>query len=145
MSHSHQFPPLKESDVRRLGSTTAFQKGLRLWDDGSVHNPMVSLQDAVIFADVLDGPQQHFKVMAQHRAGDEFTAACDCGQNAVCSHVVAALLAWAHEGYGFAQVAQPSAEVAPEGVQQRWREYLQHANMQHLRAIARRHQFKLKG
>lgn len=145
MSRPRRFPSLKESDVRRLGSASAFQKGMRLWDDDSVQNPMVSTQEPALFARVRDGQHVQCQVMVRHEAGDEFAATCDCNQEGICSHAVATLLAWVHRDYAFTQVEALAPAPAPTmDAQARWHQYLKLYPLQQLRALARRYDVKLK-
>lgn len=137
------FPALRESDVRRLVSPAIFKRGLRLWDADAVLSPAVDGDNATLFADVRDS-HSTCHLMVQHLAGQEYRVRCACDDGGMCAHAVALLLAWVSAGYAFAKaVASPEPEAPDARGRQQWREYLQEANLSHLRAIARRHDMPL--
>jgi hypothetical protein len=112
---------------------------------------MVAAQEATLLATVRDDPQL-YELVVQHVAGDEFTTQCQCERDDLCIHAMATLLAWAKESYTFTPVARTHGEAAfvpatPAPVEplNPWHEHLKWHNVNQLRAIAKRHQFKLKG
>jgi hypothetical protein len=149
------FPSLKESEVMRLCPNSTFVTATRLYQSGAILNRTVVMQEATLLATVRDDLQL-YELKLQHSAGDEFVAHCDCGRGGLCVHACALLLTWAKESYTFAassplgDISTPSAYVAslaptPAAPPNPWHEHLKWHNVSQLRAIAKRHQFKLKG
>ncbi|MBI1801069.1 MAG: helicase-associated domain-containing protein, partial [Chloroflexi bacterium] len=111
---------------------------------------LASTQEARLFASVADDLQRPFQVMVLNEAGDEFSAQCECLQLPVCAHAMALLWAWVHEAHTFepaapADAGSAASEPLVSPLKQEWADRLQAIAVKQLRAIARRHQMKLKG
>lgn len=144
MAHRRQFPRLKESQLRSLGTPAALEAGRRVWQSGSVGQTMLSLREPMLLGNVQDETGRLCHVSVRHLAGDEFGPLCDCAVEGFCKHAMALLLAWSHDSHEFTQAVAPSpAEPEESGARQQWLACLRACSMNQLRAMARRHDLPL--
>ena len=146
MSNRRQFPHLKESQLRSLGTPAALEAGRRAWQSGCVAQTMLSAREPMLLGSVQDEAGRLCHVSVRHFAGDEFGPLCDCAGVGFCAHAMALLLAWAHDSHEFTPaLPPPRAEPEESGVRRQWSEHLRSSSLNQLRAIARRHELPLHG
>ncbi|NEO26406.1 MAG: helix-turn-helix domain-containing protein [Kamptonema sp. SIO4C4] len=100
-------PPLSETQIRRLATTTSFLRGQKYYQAGAVHSP--TLQGNVLYGVCLGSQRYRVRVVLSELEGVRSACTCPYDWGGLCKHRVALLLAYLYQGESF-QVRPPLSE-----------------------------------